>query len=84
MVVELDVVTGRRKEIANEPNWRRTGIDPQGRLRLALEQNGKRFRYLYRAEDGRSWVPLDSLVRVSSNPFFPYLLGRIDGKIPGR
>ena len=37
-----------------------------------------------RGERGVLIVPLDSLVRVSSNPFFPYLLGRIDGKIPGR
>ncbi len=37
-----------------------------------------------RGERGVLIVPLDSLVRVSSNPFFPYLLDRIDEKIPGR
>ena len=37
-----------------------------------------------RGERGVLIVPLDSLVRVSSNPFFAYLLDRIDEKIPGR
>ncbi len=28
--------------------------------------------------------PLDSLIRMSSNPFFPYLLERIEEGNPGR
>jgi hypothetical protein len=29
-------------------------------------------------------LPLDSLIRLSSNPFFPYMLERIDEGIPHR
>jgi hypothetical protein len=34
-----------------------------------------------RGERGILIVSLDALIRMSSNPFFPYLLDRIDGKI---
>jgi hypothetical protein len=39
-----------------------------------------------RGEVGVLIIPLDSLIRVASNPFFPYILERIDegiGKQPG-
>jgi hypothetical protein len=29
-------------------------------------------------------VPIDALMRVSWNPFFPYLLDQIDGAVAGR
>ena len=35
-----------------------------------------------RGEVGVLILPLDSLIRLSSNPFFPYMLGRIDEGIP--
>ena len=37
-----------------------------------------------RGEVGVLTVPLDSLVRVSSNPFFPYIQERIDEDVRGR
>ena len=37
-----------------------------------------------RGEVGVLILPLDSLVRVSSNPFFPYMLARIEESIGGR
>jgi len=37
-----------------------------------------------RGEVGVLILPLDSLVRLSSNPFFPYLIDRIDEGIPRR
>ena len=37
-----------------------------------------------RGERGVLIVALDTLVRMSSNPFFPYMLGRIDQQIPGK
>jgi alpha-beta hydrolase superfamily lysophospholipase len=36
-----------------------------------------------RGEIGALIVTLDSLIRVSSNPFFPYMLERIENGIPG-
>ena len=36
-----------------------------------------------RGERGLLIVSMDSLVRVSSNPFFPYMLGRIEEGISG-
>jgi alpha-beta hydrolase superfamily lysophospholipase len=36
-----------------------------------------------RGEVGALIVTLDSLIRMSSNPFFPYMLGRIEETIPG-
>ncbi|HET7811368.1 MAG TPA: alpha/beta hydrolase [Steroidobacteraceae bacterium] len=36
-----------------------------------------------RGERGALIVSTDTLMRASSNPFFDYLLGRIDGDIPG-
>ncbi len=64
VVLELDTVKGRTKEVARDDNWRRTWLDHQGRLRLALEQQGRRFRYVYRAEDSKKWIPLDALVKT--------------------
>jgi pimeloyl-ACP methyl ester carboxylesterase len=64
VVLELDSAKGRTKEIATEETWRRVLLDQQGRLRLALEQRGKRFRYLYRGADAKKWVPLDSIVKT--------------------
>jgi alpha-beta hydrolase superfamily lysophospholipase len=37
-----------------------------------------------RGEVGALIVTLDSLIRMSSNPFFPYMLQRIEEGIPGR
>ncbi len=37
-----------------------------------------------RGERGALIVNLDALLRMSSNPFFPYLMGRIDDVIPRR
>jgi hypothetical protein len=37
-----------------------------------------------RGEVGVLILPLDSLIRLSSNPFFPYMLERIDEGIPRR
>ena len=37
-----------------------------------------------RGEVGVLILPLDSLVRMSSNPFFPYMLERIEEGIPSR
>ncbi len=37
-----------------------------------------------RGEVGALIVTLDSLIRMSSNPFFPYMLERIEAGIPGR
>jgi alpha-beta hydrolase superfamily lysophospholipase len=36
-----------------------------------------------RGEVGALIVTLDSLIRMSSNPFFPYMLERIEANIPG-
>lgn len=66
VVLELDTVTGRTREVAMEDDWRRVWLDQQGRLRLALEQSEKRFRYLYRAADAKKWVPLDTLVKTAT------------------
>ncbi len=63
-VIELDTVNGKWREITAEDDWRRTWLDHQGRLRLALEQQGRRFRYLYRASESKSWVALDSIVKA--------------------
>jgi hypothetical protein len=35
-----------------------------------------------RGEVGVLILPLDSLIRMSSNPFFPYMLERIEQGIP--
>ena len=37
-----------------------------------------------RGEVGVLILPLDSLIRVASNPFFPYMLERIEEGIVGR
>ena len=37
-----------------------------------------------RGEIGALIVTLDSLIRLSSNPFYPYMIGRIEEGIPGR
>lgn len=65
-VIELDATKGKWRELAREDDWRRVWLDQQGRLRLALEQQGHRFRYLYRAADARKWVPLDSIVKTAA------------------
>ena len=65
-VIELDATNGKWHELLREDDWRRTWLDQQGRLRLALEQQGRRFRYLYRAADGKNWVPLDSMVKTAA------------------
>lgn len=62
VLLELDTVKGRAREIAIEQNLRRVWLDHQGRLRLALEQQGRRFRYLYRGTDAKRWVPLATAV----------------------
>jgi pimeloyl-ACP methyl ester carboxylesterase len=66
VVLELDTAKGRTREMAVEANWRRVWLDHQGRLRLALEQQGKRFRYLYRDVDSKKWIPLDSMVKTTT------------------
>ncbi len=66
VVLELDAVKGRTREVAREDAWRRTWLDHEGRLRLVLEQQGKRFRYLYRAADAKKWVPLDSVAKTAT------------------
>ncbi|MCX6953182.1 MAG: prolyl oligopeptidase family serine peptidase [Verrucomicrobia bacterium] len=63
-VIELDATNGKWRELTREDDWRRTWLDHQGRLRLALQQDGRRFRYLYHAAGGGSWVPLDSVVKT--------------------
>lgn len=65
VVLELDTVKGRTRELATEDTWRRVWLDHQGRVRLALEQQGKRYRYLYRGADTKKWVPLDSIAKVT-------------------
>jgi dipeptidyl aminopeptidase/acylaminoacyl peptidase len=65
VVLELDTVKGRTRQVAIEENWRRVWLDQQGRLRLALEQQGKRFRYLYRGIDSKKWIPLDSVAKTA-------------------
>jgi hypothetical protein len=37
-----------------------------------------------RGERGALIISLDSLLRVSANPFFPYLVQRIEEDIPAR
>jgi dipeptidyl aminopeptidase/acylaminoacyl peptidase len=64
VVLELDTAKGRTREVAVEQNWRRVWLDHQGRLRIALEQQGKRFRYLYRDADAKKWIPLDSVAKT--------------------
>ncbi|MBI5769428.1 MAG: S9 family peptidase [Verrucomicrobia bacterium] len=66
VVLELDLVVGRTKEIIYEEGWRRTWLDQKGHVRLALEQRGKIHRYLYRADGAKNWVPLDSIVKSST------------------
>ncbi len=63
VVIELDALTGRWREVAREDDWRRAWLDQQGRLRLVLEQRGHRYRYLYRPADTEKWIPLDSVVK---------------------
>ncbi len=64
VVLELDTTKGRTKEVVTEDGWRRVWLDHQGKLRLALDQQGKRFRYLYRAADSKKWIPLDAIART--------------------
>ena len=66
VVIELDAIKGRWRELSRDDDWRRTWVDQQGRLRLALEQRGRRFRYLYRASESGKWIPLDSVVKTGS------------------
>lgn len=66
VVLELDTDTGRTREVAIEDDWRRVWLDQQGRVRLALEQQEKRFRYVYRAAEARKWVPLDTIVKTTT------------------
>lgn len=66
VVLELDLADGRKREVAKGENWRRVWLDQQGRVRLALEQHNRRFRYQYRAADGKKWVPLDSIVKTAT------------------
>lgn len=62
-VIELDANKGRWREIERDDEWRRVWLDQQGRVRLALEQRGRRFRYLYREVDAKTWTPLDAIVK---------------------
>jgi dipeptidyl aminopeptidase/acylaminoacyl peptidase len=64
VVLELDTIKGRTREVATEENWRRVWLDHQGRLRVVLEQQGRRFRYLYRGADTKKWIPLDKIVKT--------------------
>ena len=66
VVLEVDLADGRNKVVATGENWRRIWLDQQGRLRLALDQQGKRFRYLYRGADGKKWAPLDRIVKTAA------------------
>lgn len=66
VVIELDALTGKWREREREEDWRRAWLDHQGRLRLALEQQGRRFRYLYRGSEAGKWVPLDSIVKSAT------------------
>jgi hypothetical protein len=68
VVLELDTASGRTRELAKEDDWRRVWLDGQGRLRIALRQEGARFQYLHRAPDARGWQPLDALLPAST-PF---------------
>lgn len=63
VVIELDAEKRKWRELAREDDWRRAWPDQQGRLRLALEERGGRYRYLYRPVDSKSWIPLDSVVK---------------------
>jgi hypothetical protein len=64
VLLEVDALKGRTRELARDDDWRRVWLDRQGRLRLALEQQDRRFRYLYRGADAKKWVPLDSIVKA--------------------
>jgi hypothetical protein len=66
VVLEVDLAKGGTKEVALSRDWRRTWTDQQGRLRLALDQDGKRLRYLYRGADEKKWLPLDRLVKAAA------------------
>ncbi len=66
VVLELDTIKGRTKELAREESWRRVWLDHQGRLRLVLEQQGKRYRYLHRAADSKKWIPLDAITPAAT------------------
>lgn len=66
VVLELDTVKGRTRELATEENWRRVWFDHQGRLRLALEQQGRQYRYLYRGTDTKKWIPLDKIAKAAT------------------
>lgn len=66
VVLELDLVDGRKREVAKGENWRRVWLDQQGCARVALDQQNKRFRYQYRDADGKKWVPLDSIVKTAA------------------
>ncbi|MEY2879538.1 MAG: hypothetical protein RLZZ15_1918 [Verrucomicrobiota bacterium] len=67
VVLELDVLKGRTREIARESEWRRVWLDHEGRLRLALERHGRGLRYVYRGADAKKWIPLDSLVTEATS-----------------
>jgi dipeptidyl aminopeptidase/acylaminoacyl peptidase len=66
LVIELDTKSGRWRELTQEADWRRAWTDHQGRLRLALEQQGRRYRYLHRAPDSKKWIPLESVAKTGS------------------
>jgi dipeptidyl aminopeptidase/acylaminoacyl peptidase len=63
VLLELDTQSGRVRELARDDDWRRVWLDRAGRLRLVLEQKGRRFRYLHRESESKKWVPLDSIVQ---------------------
>jgi hypothetical protein len=65
-VVELDLAKGTQRDVAVGENWRRAWLDQQGRLRLVLDQQGKRLRYLYRDAEATKWVPLDSIAKTAT------------------
>ncbi|MBI5690806.1 MAG: prolyl oligopeptidase family serine peptidase, partial [Verrucomicrobia bacterium] len=66
VVLELDTSKGRVKEILREDNWRRVWLDHKGEPRLALDQQGRRYRYLHRTTGSQKWVPLEALAKTAT------------------
>lgn len=79
VVLELDAVKGRWREVTREEDWRRVWLDHQGRLRLALEQRGRDYRYVYRPADSKKWIPLDSVVKTGAPLGFAVTPGNLLG-----
>lgn len=66
VVLELDTKKGRVRETAREVDWRRVWLDHKGEVRVALEQRGGDYRYMYRAADAKKWVPLDTIAKTGT------------------